>query len=200
MIKQIIVSSSNVFKSILFNPAKAFRNMSKGEHDYIVYVLFSVSCLITLLKSFNKKKYTGSYFSNRDINEFLSFFDIPQVRWLIALLCFVLFIFLIGKFCKYFLKKYNNKGLIASFLSISSVGILLHLLFFIFHYFFSQQSIYMMRHMAFLWIAYLSIIAIKNSQNTTYLKSILIFILSGLPAVFIIGLPGLAPYSLWLVI
>jgi hypothetical protein len=200
MIKKIIVSSFELVKSILFNPARAFRNMSKGEYDYSVYVLFSVSCLITLLKSFSKKKYIGSYFSNRDINEFLSFFDIPQVRWVIALLGFVLFIFLIGKFCKFFLKKYNKKGLIACFLSISSAGILLHILFFIFHYFLSQQSIYMLRHIAFIWIAYLSIIAIKNSQNTSYLKSIMIFILAGLPAVFIIGLPGLAPYSLWLVI
>jgi hypothetical protein len=200
MIKNIIISYFELLKSIILNPEKAFKNMSKGDYDCSVYVLFAVSCLITLLKSFSKKKYIGSYFTNRDINEFLSFFAIPQVRWGIALLGFILFVLLIGRFCKVFLKKYNKKVLVVSLLSISSVGILLHIIFFIFHYFLSQQSIYMLRRITFIWIAYLSIIAIKNSQNASCFKSIIIFIFAGLPAVFIIGLPGLAPYLLWLVI
>jgi len=200
MNKKIFVSSFELVKSILFNPARAYKNMSNGEHDYSVYILFLVSCLTTLFKSFGKKKYKSNFFSNQDINEFLSFFNIPQIQWIIALLSFVLFIFLIGKFCKLFLKRYNKKDLIVCFLSISSAGILLHILFFIFHYFLSKQSIYMLRHIAFIWIIYLSIIAIKNTQNASYMKSIMIFILAGLPPIFIIGLPGLAPYSLWLVI
>lgn len=157
-----------------------------------------MSCFITLFKSFSKKRYYNNFFSNQDINEILSFFNIPQIQWVITLLSFVLFIFLISKFCKFFLKKCNKKDLILCFMSISSAGILLHILFFIFHYFLSQQFIYMLRHIAFIWIAYLSIIAIKNSQNASYMKAIIIFILSGLPVIIIIGLAGLAPYSLWL--
>lgn len=200
MIKKIIISSFDLVKSILLNPTRAFKNRNKDENDYSVYILFLISCLITFSKSFSKKKYNYNFFSNQDINEIFSFFNIPQIQWALALLSFILFIFLIGKFCNFFLKKYNKRDLILCLLSIGSAGILLHILFFIFHYFLSQQSIFILRHMAFIWIIYLSISAIKNSQNTSYMKSILIFILAGLPAVFIIGLPGFAPYSMWLVI
>jgi len=200
VLKKILDDSLTGFISVLLNPTKFFQNINKCDYNLSAYSLFLTSCVITLFKSFSKKSYKNNYFTNQDINEIISLFNIPQIRWLIVLLSYVLFIFLIGKLCKFFLKKYNKQKLILSLLSISSVGILLHILFFIFHYFLSQQSIYMLRHIAFIWIICLSIIAIKNSQNASYMKSIMIFILSGLPPIFIIGLPGLAPYSLWLVI
>ena len=200
MLNKIVVDSLGLFKSIILNPVRIFQNMRKGEYDFTIYFLFLASCLITFFKSFSKKKYNNNFFSNQDINEILSFFNIPQIQWLITLLSFILFIFLIGKFCKFFLKRYNKKDFTVCFLSISSAGILLQILFFILHYFLSQQSIYILRHIAFVWIVCLSIIAIKNSQNTSYPKSGMIYILSGLPVIFITGLKGLAPYLLWLVI
>lgn len=201
MLKENITDSLEIFKNIILNPPKIFHNISirEGRYCFSIYFLFFTSCLITFFKSFGKKKYNNNFFPNQDINEILSFFNIPQIQWVLTLLSFILLIFLIGKFCNYFLRKFNKKGLILCFLSISSAGILLHIFFFVFHYFLPQQTIYILRHIAFVWIIYLSIIAIKTSQNTTYMKSIMIFILSGLPAIFIIGLPGLAPYSLWIV-
>ncbi|MBL0716934.1 MAG: YIP1 family protein [Desulfosarcina sp.] len=200
MSNKIIIDFLELFKNIILHPAKVFQNMRKDEYAFIVYFLFLTSCLITFLKSFSKKKYNNNFFANQDINEIIFFFNIPQIQWVITLLSFVLFIFLIGNFCNFFLKRYNKKDLILCLLSISSVGILLHITFFVLHIFLSQQSIYMLGHIAFVWIICLSIIAIKNSQNTSYTKSIIIFILSGVPAVFIIGLSGLAPYSLWFVV
>jgi hypothetical protein len=187
-----------LLRDILFRPSVAFRNISKGDYEYSVVGMFLLSILITLFKSFSKKGYKSNFYSDQGINEILSFFNIPQIRWVVALISFSLFIFLIGFFCKFFLKKYNRKILIMSIMSISSAGIILHLAFLIFPILLSQNSIYMLRHFAFIWIICLSIVAIKNSQDATYIKSIIIFILSGLPAVFIIGLPGIAPYSLWI--
>ena len=173
--------------------------MGKGEYDFSVYFLFFVSGFITFLKSFSIKKNNINFFSNENINEALSFFSIPQVKWVITYVSFILFIFIIRGFCHFLLKSSNKKDLIVCFLSISSAGILLQILFFAFHYFLSQNFIYVLSYIAFAWVVYLSIIAIKNSQNTTYMKSFLIYIFSGLPAFLIVGLTGLAPFLLWIV-
>jgi len=198
MLKRIIDDSLTNIRFVLLNPTQFFKDINK--YNLSIYFLFFTNCVITLFKSFNKTSYKNNYFTNQNINEIISFFNIPQIRWLIVLLSYVLFIFLIGRLCKLFFKKCNKQKLILCLLSISSVGILLHILFFIFHCFLSQQSIYFLRHIAFVWIIWISIVAIKNSQNISYMQSIMLFILSGLPAVLIIGLPGLAPYSLWLVV
>lgn len=200
MINKIVIDFFELVKIIFLDPTRAFKKISKGEYDNSVYILFVISCLITLFKSFSKKKYNSNFFSSQLINDIFTFFNIPQIQWAIAILSFVLFIFLIGKLCKLLFKNYNKKYLIVNLLSISSAGIFLHVLFFILHYFLSLQAIYILRYIAIVWISFLSILAINTSQNTSYMKSIMIFILSGFPAVFIIGIPGVAPYLLWLVI
>jgi hypothetical protein len=200
MLNKIIVNSLGLFKSIMFNPARVFQNMGKGKYDLTVYFLFLVSGLITFFKSFSIKKHNINFFLNESINEILSFFSIPQIKWLITFLSFILFVFLIRVFCQLLLKGCNKKELMVCFLSISSAGILLQILFYILQYFLSQKSVYVLSYIAFVWIVYLSIIAIKNSQNASYMKSVIIYIFSGLPVILIIGLTGLAPFLLWVVV
>lgn len=199
MLNKIIITSLDLFKGMIVNPAKTFQNMGKGEHDFSVYFMFLLSGLITFFKSFCINKNNINFFSNEYINKILSFFSIPQIKWVITYLSFILFVFIIRGFCHFLLKRSNKKELIVCFLSISSAGILLQIFFFVCHYFLPQNFIYVLSYIAFVWIVYLSIIAIKNSQDTSYLKSFLIYIFSGLPAVLIVGLTGLAPFLLWLV-
>jgi len=175
MLNKIIVNSLGLFKSIIFNPARIFQNIGKGKYDLTVYFLFLVSALITFFKSFSIKKHNINFFLNESINEILSFFSIPQIKWLITFLSFILFVFLIRVFCQFLLKGCNKKELMVCFLSISSAGILLQILFYILQYFLSQKSVYVLSYIAFVWIVYLSIIAIKNSQNASYMKSVMIY-------------------------
>lgn len=135
MINKIIVDSLELFKSIILNPAEIFQKIKKGEHDLSIYFLFLASCLIPLFKSFSIKSYRNNFFPNQNFNEILSFFNIPQIQCIVTFLSFILFIFLMGMFCKLFLKRDNKKDLTVCFLSIGSAGILLQLLFFIIDFF-----------------------------------------------------------------
>ena len=196
---KIIKDWTELLSYIILRPVSVFRKINNGKYKYEVIIMFLASISITLFKSFSKNSYQGNFFSNQSVNEIVAFFDIPQIRWVITLISFGLFVFLVSIFCKLFLKKCNPKILVMTLMSISGVGVILHLLFSLFSIFLSQNLIYAARHLAFIWIVCLSIAAIKNSQQTTFIKSIIIFILAGLPPIFIIGLPGIAPYSLWLI-
>jgi len=198
MLNKITTASLELFKSIIVNPARMFHDIRKGDYNFSVYSLFFVSGFITFFKSFSIKKNNINFFSNEYINQILSFFSIPQVQWVIIFASFILFVFIIRWFCHFLLKRCNKKELIVCFLSISSAGILLQILFFVLHYFLSQKTIYILSYIAFAWVVYLSIVAIKNSQNTTYIKSVIIYVFSGLPMVLIVGLTGLAPFLLWI--
>lgn len=199
MLNKIIVTSLEIFGKIIFKPAGLFKNIGSGEYNFSIYVLFFVSAVITFFKSFSMTKQNINFFSNSTINEIMSFFSIPQIKWCLTFLSFILFVFLIRGFCRLLLKECNNKNLILCFLSISSVGILLQILFYALNFFLSQQFVYTFSYVAFIWIVSLSVIAIRNSQDASYKKSIMIYILSSLPVIFIIGLTGLAPFLLWIV-
>lgn len=188
-----------IFKGVLFRPANAFRNIEAIGFGMPIYVIFSFGCFVVFLKSFWRKKISGNYFENEIINNIISFLNIPQVEWVIALLCFALFLFLLCKISHWLSQKGSDKKLILSIMSISSIGILLNIVFLIAHPIFSIKIIYLLRHFSFLWIFYLTILAIKEIKNLSYLKSIGLFLVSGFPSVIIMGLPGLAPYLLWLV-
>ena len=198
MLSEIFTAALGILKGIISNPARMFKDMEREEYDYSVYFMFLLSALITFFKSFHKERQSINFFSNDIVNKTLSFFSIPQIQWLISFLCFVLLIFLTGIFCRYLLKRCEKRKLTLCFLSISSVGILLQILFFALNLFLSQKSVYALRWVAFSWIVYLSIVAIRNSQNASYVKSVTIYIFSALPVMLIIGLTGLAPFLLFL--
>lgn len=196
MIKLFI--TLELLKNIIINPSKIFKKIS--DYDLIIYLFFCLSCIITLCKSFYIERNLFNFFDNEILNCILSFFNIPQVGWFIALLSFFLFIYLIGVLSNLFLKRYNKKELILCLLSISSIGIMMHVIFIVLHYFISNQTLILFRKVSFVWIIFLSIIAIKNSQKTSYMKSFFIFIISGLLPIIITGFAGFAPYLLHVVL
>ena len=196
---RLVLPSVYIFKNIVINPTKVFQEAQKGRYDFSIYFMLLVACLITFFKSFSRKREVFNFFEREIINDILSFLSIPQIQWLIIFFSYILFVFLMMVVCKLLLKYCNKKDLFVCIVSISSAGILLQILFFILYYFVPQNYIYVLNRIAFIWAAYLSIAAIKNSQNTSYLKSIMIYIFAGLPVITIAGLAGLAPSFLWLV-
>lgn len=199
MLNTIFLNSLELFKDIIVHPTVFLDRAGKGKSDLAIYFLFIISIIITFFKSFSIKKYNFNYFSNEIINIVISFFNIPQTKCLIAFLGFGISLKLIVVFCRFLLKKCNKKELTMSFLAISCAGIILQAVFYILQHLLSQKSVYILSNIAFPWIIFLSITAIKISQNTSYTKSVIIYIMAGIPVIVIIGLIGLAPFLLWLV-
>ncbi len=189
----------DIFKGVLFHPAKTFHDIESPGFEVAIYVIFGICCFVTFLKSFLGEKVNSRFFENEIIDNIISFLTIPQIQLVVALLCYTLFIFVLCKVSNLFSQSNGEKKLILCLLSISSVGLLLHIIFYIVHFAFSIETMNILRRFSFFWVFCLSILAIKEIKNLSYLKSLGVFLVSGFPSVIIVGLPGLAPYLLWLV-
>ena len=199
MFIKVAANSIAIMKDLVLNPVRVFRNINTETHKHEAYFLFSLSALITFYKSFSIKMYKINYFPDEKINDILSLFNIPQVKWFMGFLSFFLFLLLIKFLCKLILKNCNQKYLFICYLSISGAAIILQFIFFVIQSFFSQKLVYALSYIAFFWIIFLSILAIKNSQSTSFSKATIIYFASAIPIILIMGLPGVSPFMMWIV-
>ena len=185
-----------LFKGLLLYPSKFFHEIT-GYYTKAIYTTFGLSCIVVFIKSFSKEIIYNSFFENTSVNNIISLLNIPQVQWCMSLLGFILFIIILINTSNCQQKK-NNKDLILCILSISSMGLLSHIVFFVIHFIFSAEIIHFLIIVIYLWFFCLNVLAIKEVRCISYLNSFFLFIISGFPSVLLVGLPGLAPYSLWL--
>ncbi len=197
--KEHLTKSLNISMLLVMHPRECFSKITNENNAFLITVLFAISCMIPLVKSlFEPDKYKNNFFQNQNLNELISFFNIPQIRWLLALAGFFLFLFLANYFGKIFTKKYNKQSLLYCLLAISIVGILSHAIFYIGSFFLPPYVLIQVRMVIFTWVIFLSISGIKNSQDISYKAAICIFVISALPSIILIGLPGFSPYLLFL--
>jgi hypothetical protein len=189
---------SKILKGLIIAPNKMFLSLNSLSLKGEVLFLFIIGALLTFLKSFNDKVLPINFWADNRANQILSFFSIPQVKWFIAYMCFFLFLLLLKIFCRIILKKCNRRDLFYFFMAISGAGIMLQLLFWFLASILPKEINYLLSYFAFLWIFFLSLIAIVKSQNTTFPKAIIIYLISALPVVIITGLPGVSPFLMWL--
>jgi len=199
MFIKIATNSIAIMKDLVLNPVRVFRNINTETYKHEAYFLFSLSAFITFYKSFSIKMYKINFFSDEKINDILSLFNIPQVKWFMGFLSFFLFLLLIKFLCKLILKNCNQKSLFICYLTISGAAIMMQLIFFAIQSFFSQKLVYALSYIAFFWIIFLSILAIKNSQSTSFSKATIIYFASAIPIILIMGLPGVSPFMMWIV-
>jgi len=185
---------------IIISPSKAFQDICKNGESYkkTIYFCFIVSSLIPLWKSFSKERAYFNFFANETANAIISFYSIPQVQWLTTFVGFVLFIFTIAFLCRFFTNGNSKTELIHCVVSTSLIGILLQFIFILFQVVSFYKKIPMLWWISIIWIVVLTIIAIKNSQQITYLRATLIFLCASIPIILVIGVTGLAPFLLWL--
>ncbi len=196
-----MITLLSIYKKMVLRPSGMFRDITREKERYyaVVYVMFFLSCLVPFAKSFTKEGSTIDFFSNEYINMLLSFCSVPQIQWVIIVLGFWFFLSLVKFLCRRLFKTCDVSSLTLCILSISCMGILLQLSFIVFSLFFSYKTIYILWWIAFAWIAFLSVVAIKNSQkNSSYIKSTVIYIVAGMPVVLVTGLMGVAPFLLWM--
>ena len=185
-------------KGIIISPRKMFQSLENRKYIFLVHCIFILSSLITLIESFGIKQNKLNFYQSVNFNKSLSFFNAPIFQWALAYLCFFFFLILIKLCCSIILKHTNTKKLVLYFFSISGIGIMLQIIFFVLKLVLPHILVNLLFFIASLWIFFLSLIALQQSQNTTYTKSFIIYTLSGLPIVLISGFSGLAPFLLWI--
>lgn len=187
-----------LLKDIVIRPISVFEKISNGSLSREVYITFGLGAFITFSKTFALKQLEINFFTNYHLNQILSFLSNPQIRWGLVYIFYFLFLFLIFSLCKYFFKQAKWKTLLLSLMSISGIGVISQILFFLFSFIFPNNLSTILSYLIFLWVAFLSVLAIKYSQNIPLTKSIILFIISALPIIFIIRLVGISPYLAWI--
>lgn len=189
-----------MLKNMIFHPMNVYETINR-EQDYevIVYVFFILSVLITFIKTFSRKRIRINFFETNMLNAFLSFLNIPQIKWILMYLSYFIFILIICFFCKLLFNKLNKKLLFISLMSISGLGVLTQIIFTVLNLILYGNKINLIFiYIIYIWGFVLSIMAIKYSQNFSIGKSALIFFISATPISIVIGFVGVLPYFAWL--
>ena len=189
-----------LLKDILIHPKSLFEQISKGKLSKEVYIIFGLGAFITFSKTFAVKQHEITFFNNYHLNQILTLLSIPQIRWALLYTFYFLFLFLVTYLCKLFFKQAKWKTLMLSLMSVSGIGVVSQILFFIFSFIFPKNLSSILSYLIFLWVTFLSVWAIKYSQNLTLTKSIIVFLISALPIIFIIRLVGISPYLAWITV
>jgi len=188
----------NLLKDIVIRPRSLFEQISNGTISKEVYFIFGLGAIITFSKTFALKQHEINIFNNYQINQLLSFLSHPQIKWILLYIFYFLFLYLIFRLCNLFFKQAKWKTLLLSLMSISGIGVVSQILFFLFSLIFPNSLNVFLSYIIFLWVAILSVLAIKDSQNLPLTKSIILFVISALPIIFIIRLVGISPYLAWI--
>lgn len=187
-----------LLKDIVIRPRSLFEQISNGKLSREVYITFSLGAFITFSKTFALKQHEINFYDNYHLNQIFSLLSIPQIKWALLYIIYCLFLFLIFSLCKFFFKCTRWKTLILSLMSISGIGVISQIVFFLFSFIFPKNLNAILSYLIFLWVAFLSVWAIKYSQDLPLTKSIILFFISALPIIFIIRLVGISPYLAWI--
>src|SRR5260370_18458025 len=94
-------------------------------------IIFSIAALIPLLKSFSASWKFLNFFTDERLNQLLSTLSIPQIKWFITYLAYFAMISSVFGICRIFGKAENLKVLMLAFMSISGIGIVCQILFYL---------------------------------------------------------------------
>jgi hypothetical protein len=198
MIKNRIGNLFNLFKNIIISPQEVFENIKEEQIQFEVYLIFFLSAIVTFLKTFKLEGQRINFFETKDTNEILAFLSIPIIKWVSVYIIFFFFILLIYWLSNFFLGKVKFKHLMLCLMSVSGLGLILQAVFFVFHYILTTKTEFILSYIAFSWVAAVSFFATRYIIAASFFKSILIFIISALPILFMTGLAGISPYLAWL--
>jgi len=196
----------NILKNLLFlirylilSPSTIFKSIEHKKFKKEIYISFCLAALFTFIKSFFvKTSYIITFFSNKSLNNLLTFLSVPQLSLLLLYFEYFIFITFVFLFCKLFNKKANYKTLLLSLMSISGIGIIMQLLMIVFLSIFPYSLIKTIIFVIYFWVIILSILAIKITQNISLIKAVVCLVVSAIPF-FMIALPlVISPYLAWL--
>ena len=173
-------------------------DIKKGKLMNETLLVFCLGALITFIKSFFQEGQLVNFFEDDRINNILGMLSIPQVLWIISYASYFIFIFVMLIICRLFNKKIESKHLALAIMSLSGLGVVMQILFYAFKFILPQEYLIIGSNLIYLWVVILSIWAIKATQNLSFFKSIICFVIPALPFIFWVYLAGMAPYLMWL--
>jgi hypothetical protein len=191
------ISLYYLIRGLAIAPDKTTKEIIKNNYVRESFVLFLSGAILTFLKSFYYRKENWNFFANENYNKIFTFLSIPQIQWLITYLIYFLFIYLIYLMNKLFNKNARFKPLAISLMSLSGLGCILQILFYILSFIFPKELIHYISYIILIWFFLLSLISIKNSQGIFISRSIACFVAAAVPCIIIAGFPGVFPYLAW---
>jgi hypothetical protein len=195
-----LLISGLLIKDVVLSPRRMFSHEISYEPIKGIVILFLTGLLITLLKTFApaKKVSAVTFFGSSALNSVFSSLSNPQIVWLVVYAAYFIFILLILLMCKLLNGRVEAKSLVLSLISVSAIGVLLQVICYALKYIVPFNVIVVCGYAAYLWIAFVSVLAIKASQKMSAIKAVVCFILPAIPVTIFAGLPAISPYLAWL--
>ena len=163
-----------------------------------VYFLFVVGFIISLLKSFKLQAHHFNFFSSNWLNSLFSFLSSPQVSLIwgyLGMLVFVLFFRWIGRL---FRVRAEYKILLRGFMSMSGAGIVAQIVFLPLTMLLPDKITKPLSWLAILWLAPVTIIAIRYFFRTSVAKALAIYCITVLVLFTFWGPAAVCPVFYWL--
>lgn|GEM_PF-2631100 len=194
---------SVVVQDIRTRVSSFFERASDNRCARIVLLLFLASALITFVKTFFVTERTGNltFFNDSVLNAFFMFLRTPLVLWTVTLVGYFIFILSIFGLCKLLNGHANGKALFLSLMSLSGIGVVAQLACFVVQLISSHNlTVVSLGFIAHILVIVASVWAIESTQKTSFAKTLACFFIPYFPIVVLLGLPGIAPYLLWLTV
>jgi hypothetical protein len=191
-----------LIKETMLSPRRLFENIRDGKFTREIYISFFCGALLTFVKSLliNRKSFASTFFTNDVLNSLVVLLNNPQVYWFVGYVGYFIFILLVLAMCKLFNKQAVLKPVALAIMSLGGLGVTMQILFYVLKFTPLHNLILFVGYLVFLWVVFLSITAIKTTQNMSYPKAIICFLIPALPAIFMAALTGIAPYLAWLTV
>ena len=194
------MSIFNLSRNQIISPNTSFLNIKAGKYKSEIYQAFCLSGLITFIKSFFRHSNVITFFENQLLNDFFSFISIPQVAWALSYCSFFLFTYFVWLFNGMTRgKKTGLKSMCFVFMSISTYGVFLHILFAITQFVMPKKFNLFIFYLFFIGIAFLFSYALTKINELPMFKAAFLLIISAIPIVFIFGITGIFPFLMWLI-
>jgi hypothetical protein len=197
-----LLISGLLIKDVVLSPRRVFSHEISYEPTRGVVILFLTGLLITLLKTFApaKKVFAVTFFKSSTLNSAFSSLNNPQIIWLVLYAAYFMFILLTLLMCKLLNGRVQARSLVLSLISVCAIGVLLQVICYVLKFIVPLNVIVLCGYAAYIWIAFVSMMAIKASQKMSALKAAVCFILPAIPVTIFAGLPAISPYLAWLTV
>ena len=196
--QNIWMSSIYLVRAVISQPGDVFRKARNGEIQREALIIFSIAALIPLLKSFSARRQLLNFFADERLNKLLSILSIPQIKWAVTYLAYFAMIYFAFGICRLFGKAENLKALMMAFMSISGIGIVSQILFYLIQFVLPKNVIFIGSYCIYLWIIGLSIMAIQITQGLSFSKALTSFLPPAIIFAVICGMAAISPYLAWL--
>ena len=196
---RLLLNTIKLLILIIIAPLNVFEKIKDRTISKEVFIVFLMAAVICFLRTFSLNGSPINFYEDGRLNNILSILNIPRITWIMNYIFYFFFILSVFLFFKLAFRTPKFDILIISLMSVSGLGVVSHVLFFIIGSSMPSSVMQVLGYLVYLWCITLTLFAIKTSQSTSHLKAFVVFLIAGAPIIFIGSLTSLAPYLAWIV-